>query len=1223
MAPSMKESGGSGRRKSMNLFTRSSLSQINTDVANDEGGKKDKKKHGKRVSMFGLGSSASSDIGHDGTMSPAGSERSNSPKLRPRTLQKSRPVSIFGSLGRRSMNNVDEGATEDLATSAPESPVDVLWEGNVLEQNVSPNNNNNNNNTVRHHGEVQTTIGLFRKKKEYLVLTDTHLIRYKSQSRAAEIFPKIPPVFGRANTTRHPSTASAGSLHEGQSGHSRTSAESENRIPLEQIVSAYRVEDGRPFFTAEVVYLDEKYAGTGSIQLMLHDPEEADLWLSSIRGAAQKARLLQKVPYSQRVIQYLVNIVSSLNDYDVNHFQVFRVVRRQTTTKSTRVSSDDLHKLGSSVYYMVIGLHSLHMIPVPDFSDSSGRLLIPKARKQAYGIVTLYSMTINSKGEDDRFELAFRMPLQEVIKLELAAFANPDIVLALYRAWQHLKPLWADNTFLYNGPEAHLSNGEDFMDYEGDDWFERTLVAYCIAYGCNASNIIYAIDLEGEDAPQFKLYPPASAAAYSVYELLAIMRALRYNEEFRSISFRDVNLHNLHGVHDIKTDHMCHKTWDGRDISQFHINPYPRSLLYREVQALALKSKTLRRMDFGNTLPQRRPKDTYDLETGDSDKDPGCEVIGAILALCKEQLTKVSWIVLSGIELGETDLEEMLPALNIRRSAVRAIECSRCGLSDRGIVQLLSHMEKQNATIECVNISDNSGRIDLERFSASMTRFSRIRRLDISRITRTSGDKPLIVAEVLLSWKLEELTMNGVPVNDETLDAIASYLKSPMSDGLRILQMDQCNLNGSQVAVLMRAMTRVPGEARELQLHVSANRFERGVGDIAAAIKDNCTPATFVARMIEFEKEDHFRELLGALRTNKTIRNLDISKASLPYDANPETCDALRLVFAENTTLQDLDISGEQAHLEVTRFGIGLNHALTGLKENTTLKVLRIEYQNLGLEGANTLASVLETNTGLVNIHCEHNDINLQGFTTLVNALAKNYTVLELPSMQDDQSASMKRLSVSLRETRNTSHALTREKQVKHSVGRTLTKLGVSSKTKLPRPDMTPQDLESVVRVLGERWVTEIQRMVMFLNRNNRIVSGEDSIDGQDSLSEYQLRPTTALSDGGILEQVLNNTTPRADLPNPVDEHVINKLGGLSVTDAEMTKDELNSVRSIESENDPMRALGTEPGDNRSESDKEAYMKEVEAGNLPSLPSITLGGKMFELDGPDLFNMED
>lgn len=69
--------------------------------------------------------------------------------------------------------------------------------------------------------------------------------------------------------------------------------------------------------------------------------------------------------------------------------------------------------------------------------------------------------------------------------------------------------------------------------------------------------------MEGEDAPQFKLYPPASTPTYSVYELLAIMRALRYNEEFRSIIFRDVNLHNLHGVHDLGTDHMAHTSWDG------------------------------------------------------------------------------------------------------------------------------------------------------------------------------------------------------------------------------------------------------------------------------------------------------------------------------------------------------------------------------------------------------------------------------------------------------------------------------------------------------------------------------------------------------------------------------------------------------------------------------------------------------------------------------------
>jgi hypothetical protein len=80
-------------------------------------------------------------------------------------------------------------------------------------------------------------------------------------------------------------------------------------------------------------------------------------------------------------------------------------------------------------------------------------------------------------------------------------------------------------------------------------------------------------------------------------------------------------------------------------------------------------------------------------------------------------------------------------------------------------MQVLSLMERQAATLECINISDNPGRINLERFQVSMSRFARIRRLDLSRITRTSGEEPLIAPEVLLSWRLEELLLNGIPVS--------------------------------------------------------------------------------------------------------------------------------------------------------------------------------------------------------------------------------------------------------------------------------------------------------------------------------------------------------------------------------------------------------------------------------------------------------------------------
>lgn len=628
----------------------------------------------------------------------------------------------------------------------------------------------------------------------------------------------------------------------------------------------------------------------------------------------------------------------------------------------------------------------------------------------------------------------------------------------------------------------------------------------------------------------------------------------------------------------------------------FSMKPQDRSLLYQEVQALALKSRQLWRMDFSNALPRRRPRDTFDVEGQEVEKDPGCEIVAALLPLCRGKLTNISWIILSGIELGETDLDDLIPALNEPAARLRAVECSRSGLSDRGIMQLLSHLERQHATMECVNISDNPGRIHLERFQVSMSRFSKIRRLDLSRITRTSGEEPLIETQVMLSWRLEELIMNGIPVNDKTLDTVSAYLASEMSESLRVLQMDQCNLNGSHVALLMRAMNRVPGEGRNIELHVSANRLEKGVGEIVEAIEENLTPTHLVVRMIEFTKEDHFKHLLQALRTNTTIRSLDISKASLPYDAGPETCDALRQLFADNETLEELDISGEQAHLEVTRFGIGLNQALTGLQNNKALKVLRIEYQNLGLEGANTLSSVIEGNTSLTHIYCEHNDINLQGFTILVNALAKNYTVLDLPFMQDDQGESMKRMSANMRDTPRAGTNIRNDHNSKISVRRTLTTLGVS---KPQKQDLTPQDLDAVVRVLGERWNTETQRLAMFLERNRNIAAGVEGYGPE--LSEEHLRPTTAMSYRGILEQVLSNTTPKIELGNPVEDHV-GKMAGLGISDrVGVEGEEIEKGTDEETPKKPKRNIlvGEAP---------------------PTLPTIA-SEKMFELDS-GMFEME-
>jgi hypothetical protein len=142
------------------------------------------------------------------------------------------------------------------------------------------------------------------------------------------------------------------------------------------------------------------------------------------------------------------------------------------------------------------------------------------------------------------------------------------------------------------------------------------------------------------------------------------------------------------------------------------------------------------------------------------------------------------------------------------------------------------------------------------------------------------------------------------------------------------------------VAYLLHSMTERPGKARELHLDVSENNIEQYLNELTSAISKGFAPSSLTVRLIEFEEESDFRSMVVALAQNNTIRQLDISRASLPCDASEETCQALERMFAENKTLEWLDISGEDSRLETTKLGVGINRALRGLYKNQTLRVL-------------------------------------------------------------------------------------------------------------------------------------------------------------------------------------------------------------------------------------------------------------------------------------------
>jgi hypothetical protein len=1171
-----------GRRRS--IFSIPSFTQIHPtttttrdspDKLNKDSNKTLKKRRGPTL-VTNLESSP--ELVHDEDPSPTSTSTLPSPKpvTRPSLSVRSggRPVSsVFGSL--RSMRSMHEDDTP-LTTTSSRTP-SINW--------ADFDTNNCQKRLVLHHGEVQTSSSMFRKKKEYLVLTDTHILRYKNQSKAAETIASVPPPFGRSPTIRHSSSHSIGSSQDLQSLHSESSGDKEGRVTLRHIVAVHRLDDGRPYFAIEVCYLDEDGSQASAMVMQFGDPEDRDLWLRSIRQAANKARLQDLNPISVVNSKNAARAVERENDYDPANYAIYKVIQRQFS--KSRSSTDDLSKIASTVCFLAIGIHKVHVIPlVKTTSRVSSPSLSANNVPTSYGILNMTAVRVSQS--DDHFEITFRQPLKRPKTLYLASLASHDIALRLHHVENVLRPECASRMFKFSVPQEIDDQLSPAVNPGAEDHcsFERTLTGYCIAYDVNPSNICYTIDYSCEDAPRFQLLPLADARrqTYSAAELLAVMRALRNNESFNSLSFADVQLDVLNGLHDnYGSEHVCMKTKRGTPIRLTAEELTQSCLLIQEVRALAATNKKLRRMDFSRCIVAKPPDYTDESEA--KVKDIGCGIVEALSPLCKHQTTNVDWIALNGIHLSETDLDYLVGAASDKACHFRAIELSRCSLTDRTLSLILDSLRAQDNTLEALDISGNLARLAPAVFDGQISVFGFIRKLNLSFASRTSGAEPLFNAETLLTWRLEELRLTGTSLNENTIQALATYLKHPQSDTLRELYLDSAYMSGSDIATIMRATKRGSIEPRSLHLDISHNNITKDHDQLCKAISDGSTPTHITLRAIEYREESVFRHLITALKKNQSIRYLDISRTTLPSDANEDTSRALESLFAENNTLEELDISGEDSRLETSRFGVGLNQALNGLHHNTALHVLRVQYQRLGLPGASMLADILKTNRTLRELHCEHNDIPLSAFTDMINALGKNTSLVYMPYMDESRLAALKQTETQVKLIRDEVPATTSPLKpsisaplvvkpppssssstfrkglanMKRSVNRSSSAAPPSFPSLTPTPrhssspllssrpfspsktkvnnttgspitasvSLTDQDIQAALRLVTESWDRQQYRLQQYLERNCCILHGvPTSMEIEEEAFE---RATSVGNLAQLIEKVRLDSTPTVE----------------------------------------------------------------------------------------------
>lgn len=217
-----------------------------------------------------------------------------------------------------------------------------------------------------------------------------------------------------------------------------------------------------------------------------------------------------------------------------------------------------------------------------------------------------------------------RLPLRPSQTIHLASSHIVEIVQYVRQRADYLRPEWHVPPFTLNIPEyltdIPLSSSEEILTLE-HNCFDRTLAAFCMAYNVDVSNIAYEVRYDVEDSPQFVLHPPVHSRRknYNDLELLALFRALRWNESFVSMNFGSNSLDALKKTYDSHgEEYEPTVTRAGLPFSM----KGKHSLLIHELRALAISSTRLRRMDFSNCTA-RKNRNSGDFSFP-SDDDEGC-----------------------------------------------------------------------------------------------------------------------------------------------------------------------------------------------------------------------------------------------------------------------------------------------------------------------------------------------------------------------------------------------------------------------------------------------------------------------------------------------------------------------------------------------------------------------------------------------------------------------
>ncbi|KAI0148473.1 RNI-like protein [Xylariaceae sp. FL1272] len=902
-------------------------------------------------------------------------------------------------------------------------------------------------------GALQSEPSLLKTKKEHLVLTSSSLFKFKSRSAAQSQFPNISAdgVKGLTPVDSHTSLKDLVTTTELQ-------------VSLEKVVSVFKDEGTRPSFGLEVWWSDsDTTRNFTSAQLDFRLPEERDDWLKQIRLAVKSRskatgdeRSALEIPPDLRLMLECKQQTSREEQVDI-----FPVVPRRPYYNA--VGEAKKHWRDSSSFYLAFGKYS---ILLGQFShNSKGLLEVNKTHPSLmrFGLVTLARVYMNMN--DERFDLVFRLPLEEPKKIELSSRYYRNILAKLWRLDTYLKPawpLWTRREVFFMDDEAQqvpLPNGED---YGG---IRTTLEAFLEGFHC--SPVEWTVKWKNVDyAPQFCLLNPKDQSQYSAHQLLAVFRAIRFNDFFKSLSFNNVDFSSLADTFD-NTHRLESTIWlsrtGKRSLTRAEFDLVESSsVLFQELISILLGSESIKHIDLTNVL-RSVPTLSSAASNNVTSTPPGvCELMPPMVLLWKSLQTRCNSIRLNGNAIGGTDAVELCRVLQNRPNFLRSFDVSDCNLDEGSLVYLWEGLHEQRFYLEDLDTSYNSGRVEASRIAYTLNEAAGLRRLNLAYSIRGDLEGPLFrpwtQSEPFEIWHLEELDLSGWKINFDTMCSLMKYLELDESKGLRRLTLNNCGISGEMATGLFCRL----GSGRDLHLSLNGNPLETGSTDWIDLIEGNEAPQMLHLDMIQFQHESTFNRLLTALSHNNTIKLLSLVGTGPPDRVSSKTSQVLSKFFTMNDTLEFLDLSGYSGKLEDGHLGWGLSGALGGLRENTSLRQLRLKNHDMGAASdLSELCRVLANNRGLAMFDCRHNNFDDNQFGKIAEALTFNHQLISFPLSDTDRQ-----------------YALCKEKQV-------FVKFQSKAPGKLGKA--AERRLESSLSSLNGHWTSETERIndILMRNKNN------------------------------------------------------------------------------------------------------------------------------------------